>query len=127
MLAAKELVMGFGHRVYKVADPRSIIIKGWAKRLAEEKNQMKLYEIAEAIEKFMHNEKGLFPNLDFYSALVYHFCGIPSNMFTPLFVLARTSGWVAHILEERTQNKLIRPNALYVGPAIREYTKLEKR
>lgn len=127
MLADKKLVMGFGHRVYKTNDPRSDIIKTWAKNLAAEHHDHEMFTIAEAIEKTMWAEKKLFPNLDFYSALVYYFCGIPLEFFTPLFVFSRTSGWAAHIIEQRADNKIIRPLAEYIGPALQSFTPIEKR
>jgi 2-methylcitrate synthase len=127
MLAAKEKIMGFGHRVYTVSDPRSDIIKAWSKRLAEAKGDTVLYPVSEAIEKVMWDEKKLFPNLDFYSASAYHFCGIPTDMFTPIFVFSRISGWGAHILEQRANNRLIRPSADYIGPDAKEYVTLADR
>ena len=127
MLADKALIMGFGHRVYKISDPRSDIIKAWSKKLAEHTDNMNLYEISERIEKVIWDEKKLFPNLDFYSASAYHMCGIPTDMFTPVFVFARTSGWSAHIIEQRSNNRLIRPDSEYTGPEPREYVPIEER
>lgn len=127
MLQNKTLIMGFGHRVYKTSDPRSNIIKNWSKLLSEEKGDKILYPISERIEKVMWEEKHLFPNLDFYSASAYHFLGIPTNMFTPIFVFARTAGWAAHIIEQRKNNKLIRPLAEYIGPSPRPYVPVEQR
>jgi 2-methylcitrate synthase len=128
MLQEKKLIMGFGHRVYTTSDPRSAIIKSWAKKLATTPEHDRFtefshqYAIAESIEKVMWDEKHLFPNLDFYSALAYHFCGIPTNMFTPLFVMSRITGWSAHLMEQRANNKLIRPLSNYIGPAARTWS-----
>ncbi len=114
-LANKQLVMGFGHRVYKTCDPRSDIIKRWSEKLSSNAADAYLYQVSERIEQIMWREKKLFPNLDFYSATAYHFCDIPTEMFTPLFVFSRITGWAAHIIEQRANNKLIRPNADYIG------------
>jgi 2-methylcitrate synthase len=127
MLAQKELVMGFGHRVYTTSDPRSAIIKKWAEKLSHEHKDGHLFAIAQRIEEVMWAEKRLFPNLDFYSALAYHYCDIPTALFTPLFVMARISGWSAHLIEQRANNKLIRPVSNYTGPAPRAWLPLEKR
>jgi len=127
MLARKELVMGFGHRVYRSSDPRTPVIKEWAKKLSAQAGDKIIYPISERLEAIMWREKKLFPNLDFYSAAAFHFCGIPTPMFTPLFVIARTSGWAAHIMEQRGNNRLIRPTAEYIGPEPRPYVPIEKR
>ncbi|MCQ6557750.1 bifunctional 2-methylcitrate synthase/citrate synthase [Paenibacillus mendelii] len=116
MLAMKKRIMGFGHRVYSVSDPRSDIIKEWSRTLALDAENKRLYVISERIEQVMQREKKLFANLDFYSASAYRSMGIPTGLFTPIFVLARLSGWSAHIIEQRANNRLIRPNAYYSGP-----------
>lgn len=127
MLNQKEKIMGFGHRVYKNGDERSFIMKKIAKRLSEEKGNQKHFEIAERIEKVMKEKKGLFPNLDFYSAITYFLLGIPIILYTPMFVLSRTSGWSAHVIEQLSNNRLIRPRAIYNGPPRREFIPIEKR
>ncbi|EEF59438.1 bifunctional 2-methylcitrate synthase/citrate synthase [Pedosphaera parvula] len=127
LLQKKQVIMGFGHRVYKISDPRSDVIKGIARKLASSSADLNLFAIAERIEAVMWREKKLFPNLDFYSALAFHFCGIPIPMFTPLFVIARTAGWSAHIIEQRANNRLIRPTAEYIGPQPRPYVPIEQR
>ena len=127
MLKKKELIMGFGHRVYKTCDPRSDIIKTYAKKLADQIDDDLIYSVSEKIENTMKDEKNLFANLDFYSASAYHSCGIPMEMFTPIFVLSRTSGWAAHIIEQRGDNKLIRPVSEYIGPSPHEYLPIENR
>lgn len=127
MLAQKTKIMGFGHRVYKKSDPRSDIIKAWSQKLSIRARDGYLYAVSEQIEKLMWDEKKLFPNLDFYSATAYHFSGIPTPLFTPLFVMSRLSGWSAHILEQRTNNRLIRPEANYTGPAPQPYPLIQDR
>jgi len=123
-LERREKIMGFGHRIYTVSDPRSPVIKEWAARLAVSPEQKRLFDVAERIERVMWDAKKLFPNLDFYSALAYRFCGIPTELYTPMFVLARISGWMAHIIEQRSNNKLIRPISRYTGPEPRVYVPL---
>lgn len=127
MLHNKELIMGFGHRVYTTKDPRSAIIKEVAKKLSIEAGDLETFQIAEDIESVMMQEKKLFPNLDFYSAVVFRHLGIPTAMFTPLFVMSRIVGWSAHLLEQRTHNKLIRPASNYIGPKVRKWVEIQER
>lgn len=127
MLSNKAKIMGFGHRVYKDCDPRSDIIKLWSKKLADFKHDKNLYEISERVEKVMRAEKNLFPNLDFYSASAYHYCDIPTELFTPIFVISRITGWSAHVFEQRADNRLIRPSSEYTGPEVREFLPIDER
>ncbi|MCP3675452.1 MAG: 2-methylcitrate synthase [Gammaproteobacteria bacterium] len=116
MLSRKEKIMGFGHAVYRTSDPRNVIIKGWSKKLAEENGDMSLYDISVACEEYMWDTKKLFCNADFFHASSYHFMGIPTKLFTPIFVCSRLTGWAAHVMEQRSDNRIIRPNADYIGP-----------
>ena len=128
MLGRGEKIMGFGHRVYRnLPDPRSDIIREWSHRLAEAYGDMTLFRVSESIEKLVFGEKGLFPNLDFYSASLYHLCRIPAPMFTPLFVFSRTAGWAAHIMEQRSANRIFRPVAAYTGPEPLEFVPIWER
>lgn len=126
-LARKDKIMGFGHAVYRTSDPRNALIKRWSKALSEAAGDDKLFAISEAIETMMWDEKKLFPNADFFHASTYRFMGIPTKLFTPIFVMSRLTGWAAHVMEQRSNNRIIRPNADYVGPAARAYVPIEQR
>ncbi|MCP5180271.1 MAG: 2-methylcitrate synthase [Pseudomonadales bacterium] len=127
MLARKDKIMGFGHAIYRTSDPRNVIIKKWAEKLAGEVGDKVLYPVSCAIEKVMWDEKELFANADFFHASTYNFMGIPTKLFTPIFVCSRVSGWTAHVMEQRSNNRIIRPSADYVGPAARSFVPLENR
>ena len=127
MLERKEKVMGFGHAIYRKSDPRNTIIKKWAKKLADHTGDALLYPVSERCEEVMWREKKLFCNADFFHAPAYHFMGIPTKLFTPIFVMSRVTGWAAHVKEQRADNRIIRPSANYIGPETSEWIDIENR
>ena len=127
MLARKDTIMGFGHAIYATSDPRNAIIKDWSEKLAKLNGDTSLYDISCVVADTMWDRKKLFPNADFFHASAYNYMGIPTKIFTPIFVMSRLTGWAAHVMEQRSNNRLIRPSADYIGPDIRPYVSIDKR
>jgi len=127
MLERKDKIMGFGHAIYSVSDPRNEVIKVWAKKLADEVGDTVLYPVSVAVDETMWEQKKLFPNADFYHASAYHFMGIPTKLFTPIFVCSRVTGWASHVFEQRSNNRIIRPSAEYIGPEQRKVVPIAQR
>ncbi|MGE0338086.1 MAG: citrate/2-methylcitrate synthase, partial [Gammaproteobacteria bacterium] len=127
MLARKDKIMGFGHAIYSTHDPRNAVIKKWAELLAKDVGDKVLYPVSVRVDEVMWREKKLFPNADFYHASAYHFMGIPTKLFTPIFVCSRVTGWTAHVMEQRANNRIIRPSAEYTGPDSADWVAIEKR
>lgn len=127
MLARKEKIMGFGHAVYRTSDPRNALIKVWSSKLADDNGNRRLFDVSERCEAVMWREKKLFPNADFFHASAYHYMGIPTKLFTPIFVISRLTGWAAHIMEQRANNRIIRPSADYIGPEPQTWVPLADR
>ncbi|MFT5670930.1 MAG: 2-methylcitrate synthase, partial [Glaciecola sp.] len=127
MLARKEKIMGFGHAIYADSDPRNDVIKGWSKKLSENVGDSTLYDVSVRCETVMKREKGLFCNADFFHASAYNYLNIPTKLFTPIFVMSRLTGWAAHVMEQRANNRIIRPSAEYTGEDLRNVTAIEDR
>ena len=127
MFERKELIMGFGHAIYQTSDPRNAIIRQWSEKLAGLKGDTRLYDISVEVARVMWDEKKLFPNADFFHASAYNYMGIPTSIFTPIFVMSRVTGWAAHVMEQRSNNRLIRPNADYIGPDTRSFVDIDDR
>jgi 2-methylcitrate synthase len=127
MLVQKEKIMGFGHAIYRTSDPRNVIIKAWSEKLAKQHGDTSLYDISVACEEYMWNTKKLFCNADFFHASTYHYMGIPTKLFTPIFVCSRVTGWAAHVMEQRRNNRIIRPSADYIGAVPRKVITIMER